>query len=63
MTSPGKNVATKERILPEELAHETAEMVEETVAMIGEVSKVLQVQRWTAQQEPFTGFRSPPGRF
>ncbi len=29
----------------------------------GEVSKVLGVQRWTVQREPFSGFGSPPGRF
>ena len=29
----------------------------------GEISSVLHVQRWEARQEPFTGFRSPPGRF
>ncbi|MDO8616315.1 MAG: hypothetical protein Q7T33_11375 [Dehalococcoidia bacterium] len=52
-----------ERRLHEEPAQETADMVQKTNAMLGEVSKVLQVQRWTVQREPFAGFRSPPGRF
>jgi len=32
-------------------------------AASGEVSKVLEMPRWSVRQEPFSGFRSPPGRF
>ncbi len=62
MTSPGsKNMA--EHSPREMLEKETAAMIEETTTMIGEVSKVLQVRRWEVREEPFAGFRSPPGRF
>lgn len=63
MTSPRERMTNGERRLHEEPAQETADMVQKTNAMLGEVSKVLQVQRWTVQREPFAGFRSPPGRF
>jgi hypothetical protein len=60
--SPGhKNPA--ERSPHEVLADETTAMIQEASAMIGEVSKVLQVRRWEMREEPFAGFRSPPGRF
>jgi hypothetical protein len=47
----------------EVLPDETTTMIEEATAMIGEVSKVLQTKRWEVRDEPFAGFRSPPGRF
>ena len=60
--SPGHNDET-ERRRHEVLADETAAMIQEATAMIGEVSKVLQIRRWEMRDEPFAGFRSPPGRF
>jgi hypothetical protein len=54
---------TGERSVAEQHAQETAEMVQETKAMIGDVSKVLQTRRWETRTEPFTSFNSPEGRF
>ncbi len=48
---------------PHEVLADTTAMIEEATAMIGEVSKVLQTKRWEVRDEPFAGFRSPPGRF
>jgi hypothetical protein len=55
VTSPGQKDTTKEWDRMDE-SHDSAEVV-------GEVFKVLQVKRWEAQDGPFRGFGSPPGRF
>ena len=59
--SPGHRDVT-ERSPHEVLADETTAMIQEATAMIGEVSKLLQIRRWELREEPFAGLCSPPGR-
>ena len=47
----------------EEITREASLMIEETTTMLAEASAALQVRRLPVQEEPFTGFNSPPGRF
>lgn len=53
----------EERRRQEKLVRETADMIDETSSMLGEVSRVLQTSRWETREGPFRGFDSPPGRF
>jgi hypothetical protein len=39
------------------------EQKQESSATISQSFKALQVRRWEVRQEPFDGFKSPPGRF
>lgn len=69
MASPKRTVRKSEPGQPVETTRATSAarnpgLYESLLSVTGgEVSKVLGVQRWTVQQEPFSGFGSPPGRF
>ena len=55
MTSQGQR-DSKDRDQFEDMARETADVSRE-------MSRLLESRRWDAQEGPFRGFGSPPGRF
>jgi hypothetical protein len=59
MTDPGLKI-TRKNETPEPPATGWRSRLADADA---EIARVLQVRRWQMQTAPFTGFRSPPGRF
>jgi hypothetical protein len=58
VTSPGQKDTHTKWERQEELGRDST-----AVATKEEPVKALQIKRWTAQEGPFQGFNSPPGRF